>query len=67
MNATATPPNFVRGMTIPITAGFMALRPHLGVVGATQAVGLMCFALAAIGLYSLRETFTSDLDYVEVD
>lgn len=63
----ATVPNFVRGMTIPITAGFMALRPHLGAVGAVQAVGIVCFALAAIGLYFLRETFSSDLDYVEVD
>jgi hypothetical protein len=45
----------------------MALRPHLGAVGAVQAVGIVCFALAAIGLYFLRETFSSDLDYVEVD
>ena len=58
--------NFVRGSTIPISLSFLALKPYLGTVGATQLVGVVCFSLAAIGLYSLRESFAVDLNFLEL-
>lgn len=62
----STVPNFVRGSTIPISLSFLALKPYLGTVGATQLVGVVCFSLAAIGLYSLRESFAVDLNFLEL-
>jgi len=48
-----------------ITSGFLALRGHLGLLGAAWAVGLVCFALAAISLAGLEDTHGRDLDFVE--
>jgi len=60
-----TVPNFVRGAVVLITSGFLALRGHLGLLGAAWAVGLVCFALAAISLAGLEDTHGRDLDFVE--
>lgn len=63
--AATTIPNFVRGLTIPMTAGFHALIPHFGVTGSGVAVVGLTIALAFLSLLSLKETFTADLDFVE--
>ena len=60
-----TVPNFVRGAVVLITSGFLVLRGHLGLLGAAWAVGLTCFALAAISLAGLEDTHGRDLDFVE--
>ncbi|MDP1832646.1 MAG: MFS transporter [Geothrix sp.] len=60
-----TVPNFVRGAVVLITSGFLALKGHLGLLGAAWAVGLVCFALAAISLAGLEDTHGRDLDFVE--
>ncbi len=64
---TTTVPNFVRGAAVPITLGFKALAPGMGYVGAGIAVGVGSFALAAIGLATLDETYGVDLDFHETD
>ncbi len=64
--AATTVPNFVRGLTIPITAAFRALIPALGVTGSGVAVITVVFALAFISLFSVKETFHAELDYIEV-
>lgn len=62
---TATVPNFVRGSTVLVTSGFAALKPSLGALGAAQAVGTVTFLIAILAVFALRETFATDLDFVE--
>ncbi len=58
-------PNFVRGMTIPITILFQLLRKPLGIQNGALVVGAVCLAVALISLMRLEETFHKDLDYFE--
>ena len=64
---TTTVPNFVRGSAVLLTTGFQALTPPLGLVGAAIAVGVFAFGVGGLGLLSVRETFSVDLDFHEVD
>lgn len=63
--AATTVPNMVRASTIPITMVFHALMPALGVLYAGTIVVLGVVALAFVSILSLRETFDTDLDYIE--
>ena len=58
-------PNFVRGMTVPITMAFQVARGYLGLEGAAITVGAVCLLIALISLSRLQETFNKDLDYFE--
>lgn len=60
-------PNFVRGFTVPITILFTYLKPSAGIVGAAEVVAILISAFAIYALFSLRETFNIDLDYIESD
>lgn len=63
--AATSIPNMVRGSVIAITSIFQALKGVLGVsMAGLSVVGLM-LVLAFIALASLRETFGTDLDYLE--
>ncbi len=64
--ATTSIPNVVRGLTIPMTLGFKALIPSLGVAGSGLAVMGTALALAFLSLAYSRETFHADLDYMEL-
>ena len=59
-------PNMVRASTIPMTAGFHALIPFLGVTESGVTVLAIVIGLAFVSLFFLRETFHEDLDYVEI-
>jgi putative MFS transporter len=63
--AATTMPNFVRGLTIPITAAFHGLIPLLGVTGGGVAVMAVLIVAAFGSLFVLDETFGKDLDYIE--
>jgi len=58
-------PNFVRGMTIPITMLFQVARKTLGIETGALAVGALCLVVALFSLSRLQETFHKDLDYFE--
>jgi len=60
-----TVPNFVRGMTVPITMLFQLFRQPFGLEGGALAVGTLCLAIALVSLWQLEETFHKDLDYFE--
>jgi MFS family permease len=62
---TTAAPNFVRGTAIPITAGWMALKPSLGVVPATAVVGACCLVIAGLALWRMPDSFDAELDFVE--
>ncbi len=63
--AATTVPNMVRGLTIPMTAGFHFLIPTLGVTGAGVAVIAVTIILAFVSVLTLHETFDKNLDFVE--
>jgi MFS family permease len=63
--AATSVPNVARGLAIPITLGFRALIPALGVTGGGLAVFAVVMTLAFAGLFLVKETFHDDLDYVE--
>ena len=58
-------PNMVRAMVIPITTGFHALVPAIGVVYSGVSVMAVLLVLAFGSLLVLKETFHTDLDYLE--
>jgi MFS transporter, putative metabolite:H+ symporter len=60
-----TVPNFVRGMLVPITAAFQAMKPSMGILGAAGAVGAFCVLGALLSIFVLEETHHKDLDYIE--
>ncbi|MCU0635595.1 MAG: MFS transporter [Gemmatimonadaceae bacterium] len=60
-------PTFVRATAVPMTLGFVALRPGLGLVGAAASVAVVACAVAAAALVTQPETYGRSLDFVEVD
>lgn len=58
-------PNFVRGMTVPITTLFLMLRNHFGLQKGALLVGALTLGIALFSLWRLEETFHKDLDYFE--
>lgn len=57
--------NFVRAATIPITAGYLALKGFMSLSESALLVGIVCYALAFIGLSAVEETCDRDFDYYE--
>ncbi len=62
---TTTVPNFVRGATVPITSSVLFLSHKYGLINSAIIVGIVCFVLAIIALFLIKETYNKDLDYVE--
>lgn len=58
-------PNFVRGAVVPLTLGFRALTPSMGLIPAAMTVGAASLAIAFIALYQIDETFGKDLNFLE--
>lgn len=65
--AATSIPNFTRGSLILLTAAFTWLNARLDAPSAATILGVACFALAGLSLVGLRETFGTDLDYLERD
>lgn len=63
---TTTVPNFVRGSVVAVTVSFQYLKGHLGILHGALVVGFVCIIIALLALSQLKETFSKDLDYIEV-
>ncbi|WNG26151.1 MFS transporter [Cystobacter fuscus] len=63
--AATSAPNVVRGLAVPITSIWFALKPTLGVIPATRMLALVCCAIGLVCTLMLRETFHRDLDFTE--
>lgn len=63
--ATTTTPNFVRGAVVPMVLSYKAMESCMGSVYAALIVGLIAMGLAFVALWSLRESFSKDLNYHE--
>lgn len=67
--ATAVP-NLIRGAIIPLSLAVLSLRSYFAekpLVWSSSFVGMGCYVFALAGLWSLRESFGADLNYVERD
>jgi preprotein translocase subunit SecF len=64
--ATTTAPNFVRGALIPISFLFEFIVTKSGIITAAYIVMALLTAIAIFSVSKLKESFSKDLDYVEV-
>lgn len=64
---TNTVPNFVRGAVVPITLSFASLSASMGVIQAACWVGLCCLLLAFVATLYIKDSFSKDLNYFEMD
>lgn len=64
---TNTVPNFVRFSVVPITVSFKILSDSMGAQNAAIIVGSVCMLIALASLYLMKETFSKDLNYHEID
>ncbi len=64
---TNTVPNFVRGAVVPITLSFASLSASMGVIQAAFWVGLCCLLLAFVATLYIKDSFSKDLNYFEMD
>lgn len=60
-----TVPNFVRGATVPMTAGFKKITEVWGIYPAAITIGVIAISLSLYGILKSEETFSKDLDYLE--
>lgn len=63
--ATTSAPSVVRGLLIPMTLFFQALKPSLGALVAAGLLGVLVYGLAFWSLSQMEETFGKELDFVE--
>lgn len=60
-----TVPNFVRSTVIPLTALFVLLKGHIGIIHSALAIALGTFGIAIFALFHLQETFEKDMADIE--
>lgn len=58
-------PNFVRGLLIPITLFFNYIASLSNLISAAYIMLFILCGLAFISIFTLKETFSKDLDYFE--
>lgn len=63
---TTTVPNFVRGSLIPINAIFNVLVVNYGMIKSGYIMMAALTVIALLSLSLLKESFSKDLDYVEI-
>ena len=62
---TTSIPNFIRGAIVPVSAAFLALRPSQGILDSAMIVGAGVCVLSTVCLFTLEETFSRELDFLE--
>jgi putative MFS transporter len=62
---TTSVPNLVRGGVVPLTLTFTALRAHYSLRGSAAWVGAVTLAIAFVAAFGLKESYQTDLDYLE--
>lgn len=62
---TTTVPNFVRGAVVPITLIWNSLATTMGILKSAEIVGVIVILLGFISIFSLKETYGKDLNYIE--
>ena len=63
---TTSLPNMVRALVVPSSFILQWLRPSLGLLTGLKYLGFGFLALAFVSLFMLKETYGTDLDFLEV-
>jgi MFS family permease len=63
---TTTVPNFIRGLLIPISLLFNVFSAHYGMITSGYIMMFLLTAIALFSLSQLKESFSNDLDFVEI-
>ena len=63
---TTTVPNFIRGSLIPINYAFAAIAKSYNMITSAYIMMILLTAIALFSLSQLKETFSKDLDYLEL-
>jgi MFS family permease len=63
--AATTIPNMVRGTVVVMTFFYGNLKPEIGVIFSGAVVGIICFLLGIIAIYSIEETHNRNLNFLE--
>lgn len=58
-------PNFVRSMVVPMSLWLNAIRGDMGLINGALLIGGVVFVVASISLASLRETYGTDINYID--
>ena len=64
--AAITVPNLIRGLLLPISYVFGLLVPVAGLINAAALVGVVCVLISLGSLWTLKETYHKDMDWIEV-
>ena len=60
-----TAPNFIRASLIPLIILFGYLKIWMGPIHSAMVVGAISIGIAAVALAPMKDTFDTDLDYIE--
>jgi hypothetical protein len=63
--AATTIPNFCRGCVIFMNVCLMSLKPVVGITSAVAIVGAAVFIASAISIYLSKDTYGTDLTFVD--
>jgi MFS family permease len=62
---TTSVPNFIRGSVVPMTILFQELKSVYSLSTSAMIIGFTAILISLISLYSLKETYGKDLNYIE--
>jgi len=65
--ASTTAPNFVRGSVVPMSLILQWLTPIYGILMSAMTIGFVVLTVSVLALWKTRETYGSDLDFIESD
>jgi putative MFS transporter len=58
-------PNFVRSMVVPMSLWLNMIRHDVGLINGALLIGGIVFAVAFVSLYSLKETYGQEINYID--
>ncbi len=58
-------PNFVRSMVVPMSLWLNMIRHDIGLINGALLIGGIVFTVASISLYSLKETYGQEINYID--
>jgi hypothetical protein len=58
-------PNFVRSMVVPMSLWLNAIRHDFGLINGALIIGAVIFSLGAVALFFIKETYGTDVNYIE--
>jgi putative MFS transporter len=58
-------PNFVRSMVVPMSLWLNIIRRDIGLINGALLIGGIVFSVAFVSLYSLKETYGQEINFID--